>query len=193
MPTDDQPALEQAIREKEESLSRLRGEMNDLRRRWAALSAPVANYTLLGAAGPVTLSELFGDKDDLIVVHNMGQGCAYCTLWADGFASVLPHLERRTAFVVSSPDDPATQRAFAGSRGWPFRMVSTQGSSFAHDMGYYVEGEGYWPGVSAFRRRADGSMVRVARDFFGPGDVYNNVWHFFDLLADGSNGWQPRI
>ena len=37
----------------------------------------------------VPLSTLFGAKDDLIVIHNMGRKCPYCTMWADGFDGIL--------------------------------------------------------------------------------------------------------
>jgi len=46
------------------------------------------------------LSELFGEKDDLIVVHNMGRGCNHCTLWADGFNGLADHLADRASFVL---------------------------------------------------------------------------------------------
>ena len=31
--------------------------------------------------------------DRLLMIHNMGEACRYCTLWADGFNGFLPHLE----------------------------------------------------------------------------------------------------
>jgi predicted dithiol-disulfide oxidoreductase (DUF899 family) len=155
---------------------------------------PVPDYELVGSDGsPVRLYELFGESDDLIVVHNMGRGCAYCTLWADGFNGVYEHLASRAPFVVSSPDAPEVQTAFAAERGWRFPMVSTAQSTFTHDMGYYVEGEGYWPGYSVFRRAEDGSVTRVAKDFFGPGDLYCSVYHLFARLPDGGEGWRPRL
>ena len=173
-------------------------ELIDLKKRILELrrqvpSEQVSDYVLLGPGGEdVRLSELFGDKDDLIVVHNMGRGCRYCTLWADGFVGLLPHLENRAAFVISSPDDPDTQRDFAAGRGWPFKMVSVKGSPFAGDMGF-MRGEGeYWPGYSTFHRHDDGRITRVSSDFFGPGDDYCGVWPMFDLLRDGQNGWQPQ-
>jgi hypothetical protein len=49
-------------------------------------------------------------------------------------------------------------------------------------MGYYTESDGYWPGCSVFRKNADGSIHRVAKDFFGPGDFYSSPWHLFDLI-----------
>lgn len=154
----------------------------------------IRDYTLTRADGsPVRLSQLFGQHDDLLVVHNMGRGCAYCTLWADGFVSLLPHIQERTAFVISTPDSPQDQRAFAESRHWPFTLVSTQDSTFTQDMGYHNPTDGYWPGVSAFHRQPDGRIQRVSRDYFGPGDTYCSVWHLFDLLPGGPNGWEPHL
>ena len=50
---------------------------------------PVLDHVLFGLDGEKRLSDLFGDADDLILIHNMGKGCPYCTLWADGFNGVL--------------------------------------------------------------------------------------------------------
>src|SRR3954463_7424669 len=140
------------------------------------------------------LSELFGAKDDLIVVHNMGRRCAYCTLWADGFNGLVPHLENRAAFVVVSNDPPAVQKEFATSRGWKFRMASSAGTSFFADMGFLPKPDEIWPGASVFRRdRATGAITRVGKTFFGPGDDFCALWHLFDLLHGGDNGWQPKL
>jgi predicted dithiol-disulfide oxidoreductase (DUF899 family) len=112
-------------------------------------------------------------------------------MWADGFNGVLPHLENRAAFVVSSPDDPPTQRAFAAARGWRFRMVSHQGTSFAADMGYRNE-QGWLPGVSVFRRVGD-RIYRVSDAPFDEGDDFCTVYHLFDLLPKGAAGWRPQF
>jgi predicted dithiol-disulfide oxidoreductase (DUF899 family) len=46
----------------------------------------VEDYEPLGWGNKkVRLSSLFGKKDELILIDNMGQGCPYCTMWADGF------------------------------------------------------------------------------------------------------------
>src|SRR5437763_14966763 len=112
------------------------------------------NYRFATTDGAVRLSELFGEREYLFVIHNMGEACPACTMWADGFNGVLPHLENRAAFVVSSPDDPPTQRAFAAARGWRFRMVSHGGTNFAADMGYRGA-DGCLPGISVLRRAGD--------------------------------------
>jgi predicted dithiol-disulfide oxidoreductase (DUF899 family) len=144
----------------------------------------VKDYEFTTVDGPVRVSELFGNHEDLIVIHNMGVSCSYCTLWADGYNGIHPHVITRAAFVVTSPDHPTVQRKFAESRGWKFPMVSHAGSSFAADMGYIGANGGWTPGVSVFRREGD-SIVRVSDTGFSPGDDFCTLWHFFDLLPGG--------
>jgi predicted dithiol-disulfide oxidoreductase (DUF899 family) len=141
----------------------------------------------------VRLSELFGDRQDLLVVHNMGSSCPYCTMWADGFNGVLPHLENRAAFAVVSPNSPESQKKFAQGRGWEFRMLSAEGSEFTRRAGYETEESGALPGVSAFRKDDDGTIRRVGHSPFGPGDDYCGVWHLFDLFEEGAGGWEPKF
>jgi len=181
-------ALEKALREKEQELARLRRR---------GPHEPVEDFSLVGSDGvPVPLSSLFGTKRDLILIHNMGSGCPYCTLWADGFNGVIKHLEDRAAFVVVSPDPPELQQAFAARRGWRFTMVCNGTSGFTEAMGYSMEYQGrtyYKPGCSTFRLEDDGSIVRVAHAQFGPGDPYCAPWHLFALLAEGSGQWEPKF
>lgn len=176
-------------------LERAKQRLVELRRRLPV--EPVADYELAGPEGSVRLSAMFGGKSDLILIHNMGAGCPYCTMWADEFNGVLHHLESRVAFVVVSPDAPEVQQRLVDKRGWRFRMYSANGTTFVEDMGFGSEEEHYdshaMPGVSALRKNPDGSIVRVARDFFGPGDLYCGVWHLFGLLRDGPDGWEPRF
>lgn len=145
---------------------------------------PVKDYAFATLEGSVRLSELFGEREDLILIHNMGVSCAYCTLWADGYNGLHPHAATRAAFVVSSPDRPAVQKQFAESRGWRFPMVSHAGTSFAADMGYASANGGWMPGVSVFRRE-EGKLLRVSDTGFSPGDDFCALWHFFDLLPGG--------
>jgi predicted dithiol-disulfide oxidoreductase (DUF899 family) len=169
-------------------------ELRDKMRQVRAAAGPeeVQDYVQTTPEGPVRLSELFGDKRDLIVIHNMGASCPYCTLWADGFNGVYPHLANRAAFVVSTPDPPETQRKFAAGRGWRFPMVSHAGTSFAQDMGYRGPDGGWRPGTSVFRREGE-RLFRVADTGLGPGDDFCSVWHFFDLLPEGRADWRPRF
>ena len=174
-------------------------QIGELQKKLAELRArrprdPVKDYEFRDwNDAPVRLSQLFGKHRDLIVVHNMGKSCNYCTLWADGFIGLQPHLESRAAFVVTSPDPIDVQRSFAHSRGWSFRMVSAHGTPFFTDMGF-TDGVGDpMPGTSTFQRQTDGTIVRIQRAEFGPGDQFCAAWHLFDLLADGAADWQPQL
>lgn len=151
----------------------------------------VRDYEFQTPEGPVSLSGLFGDKSELVVVHNMGKRCVYCTMWADGLSGLAPHLSDRAALALSSPDEPSVQREFAASRGWPFRMVSTRGSTFAADMGFEQNGDPM-PGYSAFHRDARGEIVRTGASMFGPGDDYCAIWPMMEQMERGVGGWEPR-
>lgn len=188
----------ETVVEAQGEIVRLEAELLATKQRLAALRQqaprePFPDYCFTAwDGGEVRLSELFGDRDDLILVHNMGAACAYCTMWADGFVGLLPHLEDRAAFVVVSPDPVEEQRRFAQERGWSFRMVSAHGSPFTRDAGYYLDDGGFMPGVSTFRRGEDGAIYRVTHREFGPGDDFCPTWHFFDLLEGGQKGWEPE-
>jgi len=178
-------------------------QLNEFRRQIAEIRASmqeiqakvepeaVADYEFSTIAGPALLSEMFGDHDTLFIIHNMGAGCRYCTLWADGFNGIVDHLENRAGLVVSSPDSPEVQHKFARSRGWIFKMVSHRGTSFAEDMGYTSEEHGFEPGISVFKKDGD-RILRVSDTRLGPGDPFCSAWHFFDLLPEGANGWEPQ-
>ena len=173
-------------------------ELLDCRKKIAELrkNRPVEkvnDYTLRdGQGNEVALSSLFSDKGDLIVVHNMGKGCSYCTLWADGFNGVYQHLEDRAGFVLVSPDAPKTMSAFAGGRGWKFKTLSNDGGTFTSDMGYENPDGTPQPGISTFHRDADGQITRIAHASLGPGDDFCSAWHIFDMLKAGPDGWEPK-
>src|SRR5262245_21731635 len=60
-------------------IGELRQKMRDVQA--AVEPEAVKDYTFRRASGgSVRLSELFGEKVDLFVIHNMGQSCPYCTL-----------------------------------------------------------------------------------------------------------------
>lgn len=182
-----------------EEINLLDKQILELKRRRSQLwrktqREPFEDYEFTAPDGsPVSLSELFGTKRDLILIHNMGKGCPYCTLWADGFTGFTKHLQDRAAFALCSPDDPATLRDFAESRGWNFRTISCHGSSFARDAGFETEPGKHWPGVSCFAIADDGAILRTGLAHFGPGDDFCALWHLLDLLERGADGWAPKF
>ena len=173
--------MEQKIHELKQELGKARSESQP---------EPVKDYEFQTIDGPKRLSELFGGMDDLLLVHNMGKGCRYCSLWADGLDGYFPHIAGRAAFVLVSPDKPEVQREFAEKRGWRFPTVSDLDRVFTGDMGY-VRDEGFYPGISAFHKAEDGSITRTGTAVFGPGDDFCPVWPLFELLNGGAKGWEP--
>lgn len=139
----------------------------------------------------VKLSQLFGDKSELLVIHNMGRGCHYCSLWGDAMIGIAPHLQQRCGFVLCSNDPPESVKEFAKVRNWTFPCVSGDGSDFAKAMGYKEETGRALPGVSAFHKNADSSIVRTGDTFFGPGDDFCGVWPMLDLIKGGMGDWEP--
>lgn len=173
-----------------QEFEKLRSEIVSVRR--AAEPQDMKDFTFLRSDGTTAgWADLFGTKKDLIVIHNMGRGCSYCTLWADGFNGVYDHLADRAAFAVATPDKPEAQAEFASARGWRFPMISYRGTTLAEDTGYGGDG-GFSPGVSVFQRR-NGKVVRVSDTSFEPGDLYCGVWHLLDLIPEGADGWRPRF
>jgi predicted dithiol-disulfide oxidoreductase (DUF899 family) len=177
----------------EQAYAELKAAQNRVLAAKRALPAlTVFDYTLHTPTGaPVSLLSLFGDRNELMVIHNMGRGCRYCTLWGDGFNGIVPHIEDRVPFVVVTPDKPEIAKEFSESRGWRFKILSAHGTSFFHDMGFEKNGKAQ-PGVSMFSCQADGQVLRTASDSFGPGDYYCAIWHLFDLLPKGVNDWEPE-
>jgi len=181
----DDPVAKE-LEELGKQISELQKKEIALKQKWGA--GDVQDYELQGIDGLVKLSEAFGDKSLMVLVHNMGKQCPYCTLWADGFSSIAHHIEEgvpggetKAAFVVVSPDDPQTQKDYAESRGWKFRMLSAKDTSLFKDMGYADDKGNPWPGMSILKKEGD-RITRVARDFFGPGDNYNFIFRMFELM-----------
>jgi predicted dithiol-disulfide oxidoreductase (DUF899 family) len=180
---DEIALLEQEILEKKRTLAELRkSNPKQLETNYQFLTINKKKVSLL---------DLFQDKDELIIIQNMGKSCKYCTMWADGFNGVYHHLIEKAAFVVASPDTPEEQDAFAAERRWQFPMISTKGTTFKEDFGFEIDGYQH-PGVSTFKKDASGNITHVANSPLGPGDDFCAVWHLFDLLPSGSEGYHPK-
>lgn len=151
----------------------------------------VKDYSFKTLSGETSLSKLFGDRERLLAIHNMGQGCRYCTLWGDGINGVLDHLEDAMAVVLLSKDSPETQRRMALNRGWRFQMASHGGGEYMAEqcaMGEHAN----MPGAAIYEREGDKIIAR-GRTAFGPGDLYSPLWHFLSLAGVGSSDWTPQF
>ena len=180
---------EQRIQELRQQIFDLGRELNELQRQ--VEGAEVPDYKFDTLQGEVSLTDLFAGGDRLLVVHNMGRACPCCTLWADGLNGFLPHLESEIAVVLLSKDDPGTQRRFANSRGWRFRLASHGGGDYIREQSV-VPGEANMPGVVAYALR-DGAVVRTNSAVFGPGDQFCSLWNFLALHGLDESGFTPQF
>lgn len=98
-------------------------------------------YVFEGPDGPVTLAELFGERNQLIVQHVMFQpewdaACPGCTASID----VVPERlldqvhSRDTAFVLVSRAPLAKLGAYKAARGWVVPWYSSGDSDFNYDF-----------------------------------------------------------
>lgn len=157
----------------------------------AHFAGPVQDHALASPEGVATkLSDYFGPHEELIVIHNMGRGCDYCTLWADGFNGLARYFPTLTGLVLVSPDAPEVVREFAQSRGWKFPVASDPNSELSKALGFYFD-DGVWPGFSIIKRSPEGELVRTGGDFFGPGDDYCSVFPMMAFRSKSLEDWDP--
>jgi predicted dithiol-disulfide oxidoreductase (DUF899 family) len=94
-----------------------------------------------GPERPVTLTELFGHHDQLVLYHLMlhpedTAACAACSMFVAGLDGIERHLTRHTAFAVMAPASLAALSGWARTRGWRrVRLVSSAGTTFLDDLG----------------------------------------------------------
>ena len=181
--------MQDEIAELEMQIVKLIGELNELRK--TNRGAEVPNYRFRNLEGEISLLNLFGTRNQLLLIHNMGQACRYCTLWADGFNGMLAHLESAISVVLVSKDSPETQRLFANSRGWKFRLASHGGEEYMREQSVMVDSDNY-PGAVVYER--DGDVIyRKNECVFGPGDIYCSMWSLLGLAGLGADDWTPQF
>ncbi len=182
MPNNEIREIEQKIRILMERLAKL--QQSNRRNE-------VINYSFSTIEGEINLLDLFGEKDKLLLIHNMGQGCRYCTLWADGFNGFLPHLESTISVVLVSKDAPQLQRKFANSRGWRFRLASHGGGEYIQEQSVMKDSNNM-PGAVVYER--DGDKIYRKNDcVFGPGDIYCSMWSLLGLAGLNETSWTPQF
>lgn len=183
-----------------ENISKLQEEIFAKQKELAALRLaqepePIANYAFTDSKGASTdLLKLFGEAEELLLIHNMGKACVYCTMWADVISGMAHIIQDRVKIVLTSPDNYKIMSEFANSRNWKLDCYSYEGSNFSLDLGFAEDKNNrrwYSPGVSALTRKGT-SIYRRSYDVFGPGDSYCAPWHLFALLPEGNANWEPK-
>lgn len=134
-------AARKALLAEEKDLTRRHDRINADRRRLPMVRVD-KEYVFTGPAGEVTLTDLFGDKRQLVVQHVMfgpdwDAACPGCTGALDEMnGHLLAHLAHRdTAFAAVSRAAYPKLAAYREQRGWDFLpWYSSHGSSFNFDF-----------------------------------------------------------
>jgi len=173
---------------------------------WIRVEKP---YRFEGPQGPLSLSELFDGRSQLIVYHFMlgpdwDEGCTSCSFWADNFNGIPIHLAHRdvTFTAVSRAPLPKIE-AYRQRLRWSFPWVSSNGTDFNFDYQVSFTPEQIAAGEAPYNYGARSSTVseqvgisvffRNDRDemfhtysCYGRGvDMLNGAYHYLDLVPKG--------
>lgn len=163
-------------------------------------------YRFEGEAGPVTLEELFGDKDTLIVYSYMfgpqrASPCPMCTSLMAAWEGKLPDITRRVALamVARSPIDRLV--AAKAARGWTQLPVYSDGEG-AYTRDYVDPADGDVPGYTVFTRR-DGRIRHFYSGEMSESDPGQDprgapdpdpLWWLLDTTPEGrGTDWYPKL
>ena len=172
------------------------------------------DYVFGTQEGTKSLAQLFDGRSQLLVYHFMfgfgarltseRQGCTGCSLVADHFDGVLPHLSGRDVTLVCASMAPLQQlQDYKQQMGWRFPWVSSLGSDFNYDFGVAFTEEQQRNGAEYnFRHVAEPLPQREGMSAFALRDgvvhhsysTYNRgvealmgTYQFLDLAPAGRN------
>jgi len=165
-------------------------------------------YTFQGEHGPITLAELFGDKDTLVIYSYMfgpqrEKPCPMCTSLMGSWDHKVPDIEQRVALamVARSPVDRLV--AAKKARGWTkLKVYSDPDGDFTRD--YVSPEDADVPAYTVFTRR-DGkirhfwsgeiyaTMSDPGQDPRGAPDL-DPLWTLLDTTPEGrGTDWYPKL
>jgi predicted dithiol-disulfide oxidoreductase (DUF899 family) len=135
----------------------------------------------------VTFSELFGDKNTLLLYSfmfgpNWDNPCPSCTSLVDGFDRTSYQVTRDAAFVAIAKAPAERINAWARQRGWS-QMALVSGSESSYQADYKCQGDSddmQLPVMHVFRRQ-DGKIFH----FWGTETMSNHldtVWPYWNLM-----------
>jgi len=201
-------AARKALLAKEKELIKARDQLSRQRRElpWVKVEK---NYVFEAPHGRVSLTDLFGNKSQLMIYHFMlgpgwVQGCPSCSFLADHFDGAAIHLAQRdVALVVVSRAPFAEIEAYKKRMGWKFKWVSSYGNDFNHDfhVSFTPEEKALGkveynyaltefpseeaPGLSAFIKTDNGQVLHTYSSYARGLDILVGTYNFLDFAPKG--------
>jgi predicted dithiol-disulfide oxidoreductase (DUF899 family) len=165
-------------------------------------------YRFEGENGPITLAQLFGDRQTLVVYSYMfgpqrERPCPMCTSLMNALDLKVQDFEQRIglAMVARSPIDRLV--AMKKTRGWTRLKVYSDGDG-DYTRDYVSADDADMPGYNVFTRRdgrirhfwsgeMSGEMADPGQDPRGAPDL-DPLWAILDTTPEGRGGnWYPKL
>ena len=166
------------------------------------------DYSFDGAVGSVSFSDLFGDKDTLVIYSFMygpdrDEGCPMCTSQMSSWDGNAKDLGQRVAFVMTARSPIERILQWREQRDWRnLRMYSDSSGEYTRD---YVSAEDDdMPAYNVFTRR-DGSIRHFWSSEGGPETAdpgqdphdapdMSPLWTILDTTPEGrGTDWYPKL
>jgi predicted dithiol-disulfide oxidoreductase (DUF899 family) len=166
------------------------------------------DYTFEGENGSVRLSDLFGDKQSLVLYSMMfgpqrKSACPMCTAMLTSWDGTARNLRERVAIAITARSPIERLLDFKKDRGWRNLPLysDTKGD---YTRTYVTPDDGDVPGLNIFTRRdgaihhfwageMSGEMADPGQDPRGAPDL-DSLWTIFDLTPEGRGGnWYPKL
>jgi predicted dithiol-disulfide oxidoreductase (DUF899 family) len=166
------------------------------------------DYTFEGPNGAVRLSQLFGDKDTLVVYSMMfgperERACPMCTAMLTSWDGTARNLRERVAVAVTARSPIGRLLDFKKERGWQnLQMYSDTTGDYTR--AYVTADDGDVPGFSVFTRgdgtvrhfwsgEMSGEMADPGQDPRGAPD-FDPLWTILDHTPAGRGAsWYPKL
>ena len=166
------------------------------------------DFEFVGDEGPVRLSELFGDKDTLLVYSMMfgpqrKAACPSCTSFLTSWNGTAVNLRERVAMVVTARSGMERLVEYKAQRGLGNLKFVSDGSG-EYTRAYVNAEDADVPGFSVFVRRdgkvrhfysgeLSGAMADPGEDPRGAPDM-DPLWLMLDMVPEGrGTDWYPKL
>jgi predicted dithiol-disulfide oxidoreductase (DUF899 family) len=166
------------------------------------------DYAFEGRDGAVRLSQLFGDKDTLVIYSMMfgpqrERACPMCTAMLTSWEGTARNLRERVALAVTARSPIQRLLDFKKERGWQNLQIysDTKGD---YTRTYVSADDGDVPGLSVFTRpdgtvrhfwsgEMNGDMADSGQDPRGAPDL-DPLWTILDHTPAGRGAtWYPKL
>lgn len=166
------------------------------------------NYTFEGENGSIRLSDLFGDKQTLVVYSMMfgpqrQRPCPMCTAMLTSWDGTARNLRERVALAVTARSPIHRILDFKDERGWRNLPLYSDGKG-DYTRTYVSAEDGDVPGLNIFTRKdgkirhfwageMSGGMADPGQDPRGAPDA-DPLWTILDLTPEGrGDNWYPKL